>query len=110
MRFYVVSSAAFRQDSIEKSCVMFPDFIQCISKAKCVFIPRPKGSGGYRDEPGIRPSSVRPSVNIFVSAQQLEFPLEYFDDTSQLCRTGHDDVSRTKLRVLALILFELSPL
>ena len=35
--------------------------------------------------------------------------MEYFDDTSQLCRTGHDDVSRTKIRALALILFELSP-
>ena len=45
MRFYVVSSAAFRHDSIEKSCVMFPNFIQCISKAKCVFIPKSKGSG-----------------------------------------------------------------
>ena len=25
--------------------------------------------GGYIDEPGVRPSSVRPSVNIFVYAQ-----------------------------------------
>ena len=30
--------------------------------------------------------------------------------TSQLCRIGHDDVSRTKMGALALILFELSPL
>ena len=52
----------------------------------CLFIPRPKDLGGYSDEPGVRPSSVRlfvrPSVNIFVSAQQLEYRLECFDDTS----------------------------
>ena len=64
----------------------------------------------YSDEPGVRPSSVHPSINIFVSNQNLEYPLEYFDDTSQLCRTGHDEVSRTKMRALALILSEVSPL
>ena len=45
-----------------------------------------------------------------VSAQYFEYHLEYFDDTSQLCRTGHDDVSRTKMRAHPLILFELFPL
>ena len=30
-------------------------------------------------------------------------------DTSQLCRTGHDDVPRTKMRDPALMLLELSP-
>ena len=34
----------------------------------------------------------------------------YFDETLQLCRTGHDNVSHTKMRALTLILFELSPL
>ena len=42
--------------------------------------------------------------------QQLEYALEYFDDTSQLCRTGHDDVSRTRMTTLAFILSELFPL
>ena len=69
---------------------------------------------GHSDEPGVPQSSVRPSlhpsVNILVSAQYLDYPLEYFDDTSQLCRTGHDNVSHTKMRALALLLFELSPL
>ena len=46
----------------------------------------------------IRRPSVHPSVNIFVSAQYREYCLEYFDDTSQLCRTGHDDVAHTKMR------------
>ena len=48
-----------------------------------------------------RPSSVclsiRLSVNIFLSAQKLEYLLEYFDDTSQLCRTGHDDVEQVMM-------------
>ena len=46
----------------------------------------------------------------FCVRSKLEYRLEYFDDTLQLCRTGHDDVSRTKMRDLALLLFELSPL
>ena len=46
----------------------------------------------------------------FVSALQLEYPLEYNHDTSQLCRTGHDDVSRTRMTVLAFIVSELFPL
>ena len=67
------------------------------------FIPRPKGSGDI----AMSLVSVHClSVNIFESAPKLE----YFDDTSQLCRTGHDDVSHTKMRALTLILFELSPL
>ena len=52
----------------------------------------------------LRHLSVRPSVNIFLSAQELEYHMEYFDDTSRLCRTGHDDVSRTKMGALALLL------
>ena len=57
--------------------------------------------GGYSDEPG-----VRPYVNIFVSAQ---YRLEYFDDTSYLYRPGHDDVSRTNMRALPLLLFSYLP-
>ena len=51
-------------------------------------------------------ASVRPYVNIFVSAQ---YRLEYFDDTSQLCRTGHDDMSCTNMRALPLLLFSYLP-
>ena len=43
----------------------------------------------------------------FVSALYLKYPLEYNHDTSQLCRTGHDNVSRTRMTTLAFILFEL---
>ena len=35
---------------------------------------------------------------------ELENCLEYFDDASHLCRTGHDDVLHTKKRALTLIL------
>ena len=37
------------------------------------------------------------------------YPFEYNLDTSQLCRTGHDDVSRTRMTTLAFILSELIP-
>ena len=79
------------------------------------FIPRSKGSGDMAmslvsvRRLSIRPSEL-PSVNIFVYAQKLKYRLKYFDDTSQFCRTGHDDMSRTKMRALALIPLELSPL
>ena len=43
----------------------------------------------------------------FMSALYLEYPLEYNHDTSQLCRTGHEDVSYTKMTTLAFILSEL---
>ena len=46
----------------------------------------------------------------FVSAPKAENHLEYNHDTSQLCRTGHDDVSRTRMTTLAFILSELFPL
>ena len=46
----------------------------------------------------------------FVSAPYLENRLEYNHDTSQLCRTGHDDVSHTKMTTLIFILSELSSL
>ena len=46
----------------------------------------------------------------FVSAPQLESPLEYFDDISQLCRTGHDNVSRTRMTTLAFIPLSYFPL
>ena len=46
----------------------------------------------------------------FMSALQLEYPLEYNHDTSQLCRTGHDNVSCTGMTTLTFILFELFPL
>ena len=45
----------------------------------------------------------------FVSALYLEYPLEYSHDTSQLCRTGHDNVSPTRMTTLAFILSELFP-
>ena len=62
-----------------------------------IIIPRSKGSGNIAMSLGsVRRLSVPPSVNLFVSAQLLEYRSEYFDDTSQLCRTGHDDVSCTK--------------
>ena len=47
---------------------------------------------------------------IFVSALYFEYPLEYNNDTSQLYRTGHDDVSRTRMTTLAFILSDLFPL
>ena len=43
----------------------------------------------------------------FVSAPQLKNRLEYFDDISQLCRTCHDGVSRTRMTTLAFIIFQL---
>ena len=46
----------------------------------------------------------------FVSAPQLEKRLEYNHDTSQLCRTGHDDVLRTRMTTLIFILSESFPL
>ena len=45
-----------------------------------------------------------------MSALLLEYPLEYNHDTSQLCRTGHDNVSRTRMTTLTFILSELFPL
>ena len=54
-------------------------------------------------------ASVRPSIRS-LSALELENHLEYIDDTSQLCRTDHDNVSCTKIRALALIFFSYLPL
>ena len=51
-----------------------------------------------------------PSVRLFLVRSITENHLEYFDDTSQLCTADHDDVWHTKMRALALILFELSSL
>ena len=45
-----------------------------------------------------------------VSALYLEDPLEYNNDTSQLCRTGHDDVSCTRMTTLIFMLSELPSL
>ena len=53
-------------------------------------------------------ASVRPSVSC--PLYNLKTVFEYLDVTSQLCRTGHDDVSRTKMRAFTLLLFEFSPL
>ena len=36
--------------------------------------------------------------------------MDYNHDTSQLCRTGHGDVLRTRMSTLAFILSELLPL
>ena len=65
-----------------------------------IFIPQPKGSGDIV----MSLASVRPSIRS-LSALELENHLEYIDDTSQLCRTDHDNVSCTKIRALALIFF-----
>ena len=46
----------------------------------------------------------------FVSAQLLENPLVYYHDFLQLCRTGHDNVSRIRMTTLAFVLSELFPL
>ena len=46
----------------------------------------------------------------FMSALKLEYPLEHNHDTSQLCRTGHDDVLHTRMTTLAFILADLFPL
>ena len=43
----------------------------------------------------------------FLSALYLEYPLEYNHDTSQLCRTSHDDVLCTRMTTLACVLSEL---
>ena len=45
-----------------------------------------------------------------VFALLLECPFEFNHDTSQLCRTGHDDVLHTRMTTLAFILSELFPL
>ena len=45
----------------------------------------------------------------FVSALQFKYLLEYFDGTWQKCRTGPDDVSRTRMTSLAFLLLALSP-
>ena len=44
----------------------------------------------------------------FVSALEFEYSLEYNHDTSQLCKTDHDDVSRTIMTTLAFILYAIS--
>ena len=45
----------------------------------------------------------------FSSALSLEYPLEYFDGTWQKCRTGLDDVSRSRMTTLPFLLLALSP-
>ena len=56
--------------------------------------------------------AVKPKTNqsTNLSALYLKCPMEFNHDTSQLCRTGHDDVSRTRMTTLAFILSELFPL
>ena len=46
----------------------------------------------------------------FSSALQLEYPLEYFYDTWQKCRTGPDNMLRTDMTTLPFLLLALSPL
>ena len=82
--------------------ILTPKHGRDLKTVRRLFIPRPKGSGAI----AMSLASVR-----FVSALSLENRLEYFDDTLQLCRTGHNDVSHTKIRALALIFFiVISPL
>ena len=79
---------------------LWPIFLQ-ISKS---FYPTTERFRGYSNEPGVHLSSVHTFVHKhFCICSILEYPLEYFDDTSQLCRTGHDNVSRTKMRALAFL-------
>ena len=42
-----------------------------------------------------------------MSAAYIEYPLEYYYDILQSRRTGHDDVSHTRIKTLAFILSEL---
>ena len=46
----------------------------------------------------------------FVSAAELENSLVLNHDTSQSCRTGHDDLSHTRMTTPAFILSKLFPL
>ena len=41
-----------------------------------------------------------------LSAPKIENPLVYYRDTLRLCRTGQDDVSRTRMTTLTFILFD----
>ena len=50
------------------------------------------------------------SDEISCPLHNLKNRLEYNRDTSQLCRTGHDDVSRTRMTTLIFIHAELSSL
>ena len=45
-----------------------------------------------------------------MSALYLKYLLLYYHDTSQLCRTGLDDVSHTRMTALAFILSKSIPL
>ena len=60
--------------------------------------------------------SARPDMTLDVyrgrktTNQQQQCPLENDHDISQLCRTGHDNVSRTRMATLAFILSKLFPL
>ena len=45
----------------------------------------------------------------FSCALLLEYPLEYFDGTWQKCRTGSDDMSRTRMTTLPFLLLALAP-
>ena len=73
-----------------------------------IMSPEPYFYPVYSDEPGICPS-VRLPVNIFCLLHNLNSVWNILM-ILQLCRTGHDDVLHTKMRAVALILFELSPL
>ena len=44
-----------------------------------------------------------------MSALYLEYPLEYFDGTWQKCRTGPDDMLRTRMTTLPFLCLALSP-
>ena len=46
----------------------------------------------------------------FVSALQLQYPLDYFNITWKKCRTGRDDMLHTRMTTLAFLHLELSPL
>ena len=51
---------------------------------------------------------VRLSINIVLSAQWLEYHLEYFHNTAELCKTGYHSVSCTRTIILTF-LFSYSP-
>ena len=70
------------------------------------FYPLTERFRGYSNEPGICPSVCRSISCPLYNLKSIRNILMIL----QLCRTGHDNMPRTKMRALALILFELSPL
>ena len=72
-------------------------------------IPRPNGSGDIAMSlASVRHLSVRPSVTFSCPLNNLNTVWNILM-ILQLCRTGHNDVSRTKIRALASLLLSYLP-